>query len=273
MPLRAVGALGRAAIGFAGLVVEFAGQVGQLTLTGWEGGRRLVRSLFPGERFRFAAVVEQLHFMGVQALPIVSLIAFMMGLILALQSAQQLGKLGMEIAVADLVAVSMTRELGPVITAIVVAGRSGSAIAAELSTMKIQEELDALKVMGLNPSSFLLAPRLLGMLIALPILTALADLVSILGGLVCGIGMIGLSMEQYITRTQEALELRDFISGLGKAGVFAILIVTVAAWCGFTVRGGAEGVGRATTRAVVLGIFLVIVADLVFTGLLYRFGG
>ena len=179
----------------------------------------------------------------------------------------------MEIYVADLVAVFMTRELGPVITAIVVAGRSGSSIAAEFSTMKIQEELDALKVMGLNPSAFLLAPRLLAMLIALPILTALADLVSILGGFLCGIFVLGLSFDQYLTRTLEAVELRDFVSGLGKAVIFAVLIVSVAAWCGFTVRGGAEGVGRSTTRAVVLGIFLVIVGDLIFTGLFYKFAG
>jgi phospholipid/cholesterol/gamma-HCH transport system permease protein len=266
MPARSVGALGRAAI-------ELAGQCGQLALTGWDGARRLVRSLLPGERFRFQAAVEQLHLMGVQAVPIVSLIALMMGLILAFQSAHQLGQLGMEIYVADLVAVSMTRELGPVITAIVVAGRSGSSIAAELSTMKIQEELDALKVMGLNPGAFLLAPRLLAMLIALPILTAIADLISIIGGLICGTFILGLSLEQYLSRTEEALVLRDFVSGLGKAGVFAVLIVSVAAWCGFQVRGGAEGVGRATTRAVVLGIFLVIVGDLIFTGLFYKYAG
>lgn len=266
MAVRSVGALGRAAIGLAG-------QLGQLALTGWDGGRRLLRSFLPGERFRLAAAVEQIHLMGVQAVPIVSLIALMMGLILAFQSAHQLGQLGMEIYVADLVAVSMTRELGPVITAIVVAGRSGSSIAAEFSTMKIQEELDALKVMGLNPGSFLLAPRLLAMLIALPILTALADLISILGGMFCGVVILGLSLEQYIARTEEAIELRDFVSGLGKAGVFAVLIVSVAAWCGFTVRGGAEGVGRATTRAVVLGIFLVIVGDLIFTGLFFKYAG
>lgn len=257
------GALGRAA-------TEFSGQVGQLALTGWEGLRRLVRSLLPGERFRFQATVQQVHLMGVNGVPIVALIAFMMGLILAFQSAHQLERLGMEIYVADLVAVSMTRELGPVITAIVVAGRSGSSIAAELSTMKIQEELDALRVMGLNPAAFLLAPRLLAMLIALPLLTAFADLVSILGGVVCGTAVIGLSLEQYLTRTEEALLMRDFLSGLGKAVVFAGLIVSVAAWCGFTVKGGAEGVGRATTKAVVLGIFLVIVGDLVFTGLFYN---
>ena len=266
MITRLPGALGRAAL-------QLSGQVGQLALTGWEGGRRLLRSFLPGERFRLQAAVQQVHLMGVNGVPIVALIAFMMGLILAFQSAHQLERLGMEIYVADLVAVSMTRELGPVITAIVVAGRSGSSIAAELATMKIQEELDALRVMGLNPASFLLAPRLLGMLIALPLLTAIADLVSIVGGLVCGTAVIGLSFDQYVVRTEESLLMRDFASGLGKAVVFAVLIVAVAAWCGFTVKGGAEGVGRATTKAVVLGIFLVIVGDLIFTGLFYNLAG
>lgn len=264
MPLRAVGLLGRSA-------VQLAGQVGELAATGWEGARRLGRSVLPGERFRLAATVQQIHLMGVQAVPIVGLIALMMGLILAFQSAHQLGRLGMEVYVADLVAVSMTRELAPVITAIVVAGRSGSSVAAELSTMKIQEELDALKVMGLNPSAFLLAPRLLAMVITLPVLTVIADVVSIGGGLICGVGVLGLGAEQYLDRTQEALMMRDFMSGLGKAGIFAVLIVTVAAWCGFTVKGGAEGVGKATTRSVVLGIFLIIVADLVYTGLFFKF--
>ena len=184
--LRAAGATGRAAIGLVG-------QVGELALTAWAAFVRLGRSLLPGERFRAAATIEQIYLMGYMAVPIVVLIAFMMGLILAFQSAYQLERLGAEIYVADLVAVSMTRELAPVITAIVVAGRSGSSVAAELATMKIQEELDALKVMGLNPAAFLLAPRLLGILVALPVLTAIADLVSILGGLICGVSVIGLS--------------------------------------------------------------------------------
>ena len=260
-----VGAVGRAAI-------EMAGGLGSLVLTGWGALMRLTRSLLPGERFRAQAATEQAYRTGVTALPIVALIAFMMGSILALQSAYQLERLGAVKYVASLVAVALTRELGPVITAIVVAGRSGSAIAAEIASMKIQEEIDALEVMGLNPTAFLVAPKLLAMMIALPLLTVLADLVGIIGGLACGVYVLGIPAGQYMDLTFESILQRDFLSGILKAFVFGVIIVTVGAWCGFRVRGGPEGVGQATTRSVVLGIFLVIAADLVATAIFYRLG-
>jgi phospholipid/cholesterol/gamma-HCH transport system permease protein len=272
-PRNEAGAGGVAVLSATGrLAISAVSEVGKLTLTLVDGGRSLVRSCFPGERFRWVAALQQIHLMGVGAVPIVTLIALMMGGILALQSAYTLQTLGMEIFVADLVAVSMTRELGPVITAVVVAGRSGSAITAELSTMKIQEELDALKVMGLSPVSFLVVPRLLGLLIALPLLTAFADIVAILGGLLLAVTKLDIPSAIYIQRTQEALSQQDFVTGLVKAESFALIIVAVGVHCGLTVRGGPEAVGKATTRAVVLSIFLVIVADLVFTGIFFRFG-
>jgi phospholipid/cholesterol/gamma-HCH transport system permease protein len=264
-PATIPGRIGRSALGMLG-------DLGSLTLTGVEAGARLGRSFLPGERFRTAAVVQQVYRTGATALPIVALISLMIGLILAFQSAYQLERLGAIQYVASLVAVAITRELGPVITAIVVAGRSGSSIAAEISSMKIQEELDALEVMGFNTMAYLVAPRLLAMVIALPLLTAFADVVGIIGGLLCAVGVLDISAHQYIDTARESLHMKDFVTGLIKAGVFGAIIAVVGAWCGLKVEGGPEGVGIATTRSVVLGIFLVIVADLVFTGFFYNFG-
>ncbi|MEM7244201.1 MAG: ABC transporter permease [Acidobacteriota bacterium] len=262
MLTNALGGTGRTVLGL------FRG-TGSLTLLGLRMTGVLLRSVLPGAPFRRITILQQAAAMGIGALPIVTLISWMMGLILAFQAAYQLGRLGMESYVADLVAVSMTRELGPVITAIVVAGRSGSAVAAEIATMKIQEELDALQVMGVSIQSFLIAPKLAAMVLCLPLLTAWADLISILGGLACAAVVLDIPAVAYLERTQESLYMLDFLSGLAKAGVFGVLIVTVGVWCGLNVEGGAAGVGRATTRAVVLGIFCVILADLVATGLFY----
>jgi phospholipid/cholesterol/gamma-HCH transport system permease protein len=259
------GAVGRATL-------SVVGGLGELSVTGFQATQRLIRSALPGERFRLQASLDQMYLVGASAVPIVALISFMIGLILAFQSAYQLERLGAERYIAALVSVAITRELGPVITAIVVAGRSGSAIAAEISSMKIQEELDALEVMGVDALAYLVSPRLLAMLITLPLLVALGDAVGIVGGLVTAVFALHQPAQLYIDTAREALHMRDFASGLIKAGVFGVVIVTVSAWCGFTVEGGPEGVGRATTRAVVLGIFLVIVADLVFTGFFYNFG-
>jgi phospholipid/cholesterol/gamma-HCH transport system permease protein len=261
--LSAAGAIGRA-------VLTFIGEVGSLTVTTGQAARQAARALVPGGRLRASMVIQQVWLTGVTALPIAGLIAFMIGVILALQSSYQLERLGAERYVASLVAVAITRELGPVLTAIVVAGRSGSAIAAEISSMKIQEELDALQVMGFNVMSYLAAPRLIAMLIALPLLTAMCDFLGILGGLACSVTALDLPASVYIETAREALQMTDFVTGLVKSAVFGVTIAAVGIWCGFNVQGGPEGVGRATTRAVVLGIFLIIVNDLVFTGLFYR---
>ena len=262
--LEAAGSVGRA-------VMSFVADVGSLAITSAEAAGQAGRAVLPGGRLRGRMVVHHVWLTGASALPIAGLIAFMIGLILALQSSYQLERLGAEQYVASLVAVAITRELGPVITAIVVAGRSGSAIAAEISSMKIQEEIDALQVMGFNVMSYLAAPRLLALLIALPLLTAACDLLGILGGLVCSVTALDIPARQYVETAREALQMKDFVTGLVKAGVFGLTIAAVGAWCGLKVEGGPEGVGRATTRAVVLGIFLIIVNDLVFTGIFYRF--
>ncbi len=193
-------------------------------------------------------------------------------MIVALQAATQLRRVGATIYVADLVGVSLTRELGPLMTAIIIAGRSGSAIAAELGTMKVSEEVDALTAMGLDPVEFLALPRIVAMGIMLPCLTTLADVIGILGGVVVAWVSLGIPVGNYIEQTLNALLLKDIFSGLIKSGVFAVIIAGVGCYQGFRVKGGAEGVGRRTTASVVASIFLIIAADLVFTLIFYVLG-
>src|SRR5437762_9055071 len=206
---------------------------------------------------------------GVGALPILSLITFFIGLILALQSAYELRKFGALNFVASAVAISMTRELGPLITAIVVIGRSGSAFAAEIGTMRVTEELDALKTMALDPVAFLVVPKFLAMAVMLPCLAIWADLMGVLGGSLFGVAGGGYTFGGYMLATREALLLRDITSGVIKSLVFGMVITAVGCHEGFATGTGAEEVGRSTTSAVVISILLVIVIDLIFTGLFY----
>ncbi len=233
---------------------------------------RLASAPFSAKGFRWSATSRQMVRIGVESIPIVFLIAFSVGMIVALQAATQLRRVGAVIYVADLVGVSLTRELGPLMTAIILAGRSGSAIAAELGTMKVSEEVDALVAMGLDPVEFLALPRILGMGIMLPCLTILADVVGILGGVVVAWVSLGISVGAYVEQTLNALMLKDLFSGLLKSWVFAGIIAGVGCYQGFRVEGGAEGVGRRTTASVVDSIFLIIAADLVFTLIFYILG-
>jgi phospholipid/cholesterol/gamma-HCH transport system permease protein len=218
---------------------------------------------------KWDAAVHQMVLTGFNALPIVSLIAFFVGMVLAFQGAYQLEKFGAGYLVAALVGVSMTRELGPLITAIVVAGRSGSSFAAELGTMKVGEEIDALEAMGLNSVKYLVVPKLLAMLFMLPCLTLISDVSGILGGALFGVYQLEQNFKLYLMATRDALVMRDISTGLVKSLVFAFIITKVGCYEGFTVRGGAEGVGKSTTSSVVISIFLVILADLVFTAFFY----
>ncbi|MFU8803246.1 MAG: MlaE family lipid ABC transporter permease subunit [Bradymonadaceae bacterium] len=211
------------------------------------------------------AFTDQAVAIGVQGLPIVALLSFLLGLIMAFQAAYQLRQFGANIFVADLVGISMVREFGPIITAIILAGRTGSAIAAELGTMVVQEEIDALKTMGIDPNRYLLMPRLAALSIVQPALTLLANLVGILGGFLIGVYYLDLSASAYINQTISALTMGDLLHGLLKSLVFAWIIGIISCYCGFSISGGASGVGRATTRAVVASIFLIIVADSIFT--------
>lgn len=206
---------------------------------------------------------------GVRALPILSLITFFIGLILALQSAYELRRFGAINIVASAVAISMTRELGPLITAIVVIGRSGSAFAAEIGTMKVTEEIDALETMAIDPIHFLVTPKFVAMMIMLPCLTIWANSMGILGGALFGVTQAGFTVQRYIIASLDALYFRDIASGLVKSVMFGITITAVGCHEGLSTGAGAEQVGRSTTRAVVVSIFLVILVDLVFTALFF----
>ena len=209
---------------------------------------------------------------GVRALPILSLITFFIGLILALQSAYELRKFGALNYVASAVAASMTRELGPLITAIRVIGRSGSAFAAEIGTMKVTEEIDALETMAINPVQFLVTPKFLAMVIMLPCLTIWANSMGILGGAVFGVAQADFTWGRYIQASLGSLYIRDIVTGLIKSVMFGMTMTAVGCYEGLSTGAGAEQVGRSATRAVVMSIFLVIAVDLIFTALFFFLG-
>jgi len=201
---------------------------------------------------------------GVDALPVVGLISFLIGLIMAFMSSLQLKQFGANIYVASLVALSMVSELGPIMTAIIVSGRSGSAYAAEISTMKISEEIDALITMGFDPVLFLAIPRMIASIFVVPLLTMFANLFAIAGGLLIGVAMLDLSAGTYINQTLHSLNLFELVWGLSKSLVFAILISGVGCLRGFQAKGGASAVGHAATSAVVTSIFLIVLFDSIF---------
>lgn len=227
--------------------------------------------LFKRRGIRWRVVGYEMAQMGSRALGVVSLIAFLVGATMALQSAAQLRQFGANVFVVDLIGISMTRELGPLMAAIVVAGRSGSSVAAEIGTMMISEEIDALKTMGLHPTRFLVVPKILAISITQPLLTAFADLAGIVGGFLVATLYLEVGPETFVERLQESLYLKDLLTGLIKSLIFAWLIVSVGAICGFRTKGGADAVGRSTTTSVVAGIFAVIVADAV-ASLAFYFG-
>jgi len=210
---------------------------------------------------RFRATLGYMQRIGVDAFFIVTLISFLLGLIMAFMSAVQLKQFGANIYVASLVGLSMTVELGPIMTCIIVAGRSGSAFAAEIGSMKISEEVDALKTMGFDITRFLVIPKLIAIIIVAPILTFFSIAFANLGGLIVGVGMLDLSAGAYMRQLQETISLYNLFTGLGKSIIFAILIAWIGCYKGLKTEGGADGVGRATTSAVVSGIFLIILAD------------
>jgi len=214
-------------------------------------------------------VAHQLDAIGMGGVGIVALIAGLLGLIMALQAAYQLRQFGANVFVANLVGVAMTRELGPLITAIVLAARSGSAMAAELGTMVVTEEVDALKVMAIEPRRFLVAPRFVAMIIALPGLALVADAAGIFGGFAIGVVGLEISPSLYIQQTIDAIHLSDVMTGLVKSFAFGCVIAVISCQQGLNIRGGPEAVGRATTRAVVLSILIVILADFFATTLFF----
>lgn len=252
-----------------GAALDGLAYIGGLTRLGMRAGYFTIVAPFRGRALRFDRAIHQAMAVGVGALPILSLISFFIGLILALQGAYELRKFGALNFVANAVAITMTRELGPLITAIVVIGRSGSAFAAEIGTMKVTEEIDALETMALDPVQFLVTPKFLAMALMLPCLTTWADSMGVLGGAVFGVASAGFSFTSYMHATLSALLLRDIFSGLLKSVMFGMTITAVGCYEGFRTGAGAEQVGRSTTAAVVTSIFLVILVDLVFTSLFY----
>jgi phospholipid/cholesterol/gamma-HCH transport system permease protein len=216
------------------------------------------------KRFRLISVVRQIYETGVTAVPIVALIAFLISVIVAYIGAQQLRKFGGEIFVVDLVTVAVLRELGVLLTAIIVAGRSGSAFAAEIGSMKLNEEVDALRAIGVDPIEVLVLPRVIGLVIALPALTILADAMGLAGGALLSWYLVDIPFNQYVERVQASIGDMTFWVGIIKAPVFAVLIAMVGTLRGMQVRTSARELGRLTTVAVVQSIFLVILADAVF---------
>jgi phospholipid/cholesterol/gamma-HCH transport system permease protein len=222
-----------------------------------------------GKGLRVRSAVEHFVEFGVHSLPIVSLISFLVGAIIAMQSAYQLARFGAMRYIADLVGVSAMRELAPLMTAIIIAGRSGSAITAEIGTMKVSEEIDALEVIGLNPIKFLVVPKFLGMLLAVPCVTTLAIFVMIFGGFFLSTVLLGLHTGLYLEQTANALVAKDLVTGMVKSVFFGVAICWVGVFRGFQVEGGAEGVGKQTTSSVVTAITAIILIDLVFTAFFY----
>ncbi len=214
-------------------------------------------------------IFSQMVFAGNRSVVIVFFVTIFTGIVLAMQTAYQLEKMGATLYVASLVAVSLCRELSPVLTALVVAGRVGSAIAAELGTMKVTEQIEALETMAINPVRFLVVPRFIALFFMLPCLTILGNISGIIGGFLVGVTSLNISSDLYIQTSFKYLALKDIYTGLTKSFVFAMIIALVGCYKGLTTDGGAEGVGKSTTKSVVVSFILIILADCVLTGIFY----
>ncbi len=235
----------------------------------WQTIYWLIFGPFRGKTVSRKNFFSQTVFSGLDSIIIVFFVDFFIGMVLAMQSAYQLEQMGATIYVAALVAVSITREIGPVLTSLVIAGRVGAAITAELATMKVTEQVEALETISLNPVRYLVAPRFLALVLMLPCLVILGNLMGIFGGYVVGVTQLGLGHGLYIDTTLEFLTRKDILTGLLKTVVFAMIISLVACHQGLYTEGGAEGVGRSTTRSVVTSFILIIMADAVLTALFY----
>ncbi len=216
-----------------------------------------------------ANLVKQMEDVGANSLPVVLITAISTGMVLAFQSYIGFKRFNAESLLGTVVALSMTRELGPVLTGLIVSGRAGAAIAAELGTMRVTEQIDALATMAVNPIKFLIVPRVLAGLIMMPILTGIADAVGIAGGYLVGVRVLGVNPVIYIRRTWDYLELEDIFGGLLKAAVFGVIIALISCYKGFNAQGGAQGVGQATTGAVVIASVLILISDYFMTAMLF----
>jgi len=253
--------IGEASINLYDDILEVISFGGELTL-------EIIYSLFHLRSVRWTDVIVYMKKVGVDGLPIVGLITFLLGLILAFMSSLQLKQFGANIYVPSLLSLAMVRELGPIMAAILVAGRSGSAFAAEIGTMKVNEEVDALITMGFNPVRFLAIPKIFAAIMVVPILTLFADLFAIIGGLVIGVFFLDLTVYTYVQQSIKAITIFNIVTSMIKSVVLAILIAGIGCQRGFMVRGGAQDVGNATTSAVVAALFLIIAVDSIFAVLL-----
>ncbi len=240
--------------GQAKQAVRALGFIGESTVGVW-------RLLKRPSLIRWRALLRSLELDGFNALPITGLLAFLIGVVISYQGAEQLRKFGTNIFVVDLVGISLLREISPLIVAILIAGRSGSAYAAQIGTMKVTEELDAVQTLGLSPMQLLVLPRVFALMLILPLLTVYADGLGVFGGMLIASNQLHVSFTEFVMRFEEAVALRHFLIGIGKAPFFAVIIALVGCYQGFQIRGGVDDVGRHTTTSVVQSIFLVIVFD------------
>ncbi|HKU64547.1 MAG TPA: MlaE family lipid ABC transporter permease subunit [Rhizomicrobium sp.] len=251
--------IGRATVHVYTQAVEMLAYLGRVTV---ETGEAILR---PRSNLRIAALFHQIEETGINALPIVGLLAFLIGIVLAYQGADQLKRFGAEIFTINLLGVGVLREIGGLITAIIVAGRSGSAFTAHIGTMRVNEEIDAMQAMGLNTVDNLVLPRILGLVIALPLLTIYSDIMGLIGGAFMCYFQLGITIPVFLRQLNEAVTVNTLMVGLIKAPVFAFVIALVGCYEGFQVERNAASVGQLTTRSVVESIFLIIVLDAAFS--------
>ena len=241
---------------------NFLNFIGELTLNIFQNYKRL----------RWHSMLSVIETMGFQALPIIALLSFMIGVVLAYQMGMQLKNYGANVYVVDLIGLAMLREFAPLLTAIMIAGRTGSAFTAQLGIMKLNEEIDALKTMGITPGEFLILPRIFGLIIALPLLTVWADIFGVLGGMVMAKNMLNLTGQDFLMRFQNVIPVKSLIIGISKTPVFALLIASIGCFQGIQVANSADSVGKQTTKSVVQAIFFIIVADALFSIIFNKFG-
>ena len=250
--------LGRSAKSASDQIVALLGFVGECAVG-------FAASVAHPARIRWRPILFNIRSAGFDALPIVGLLSFLLGIVVAYQGADQLRQYGTNIFVADLVGLSMLREFAPLITAIIIAGRSGSAYAAQIGTMSVTEEIDAMRTLGIVPMDLLVLPKILALLVALPLLTVFADVLGVFGGMIMSRAQLGVGFGEFLDRFAKAVSVTAYLVGICKAPVFAAIIAIVGCFQGFRTKGGADSVGRQTTRSVVQSIFLVIVADALFS--------
>ncbi len=255
--------------GFGGEVINFTVEFREFAALCVDALYWTLVAPLEGRGFRFGAFVDEIFEMGVRAVRIVCLMNFLLGLIIAMLSAKQVEAFGIQIYVANLVIIAFARELAAVMTAVVVSARTGAAIAAEIATMKVQEEIDALRGMGMNVSQYLVAPKLMAMIVVLPCLTVLGMVSGVLGGALWGVGVLGFRVSIWYEQSLGAVMMNDIVQGMLKSLFFAMAIALIGCHNGFRVVGGSRGVGRMTTRAVVMDIFMLIVIDIVFASVFY----